>query len=124
QRAAALGVGGLSPLAYVLVLFALTRAPVSLVAPVRESSVVLGALLGARVLGEGDLAKRILAASAIAAGIAVLAEDDIRRTLVRIAHEIVEKNAGRPVALVGIHRRGAHLAQRLHALVADLLEIE
>ena len=26
----------------------------------------------------------------------------------RIAHEIVEKNAGRPVALVGIHRRGAH----------------
>ena len=40
----------------------------------------------------------------------VLDEDDIRRTLVRIAHEIVEKHAGRPVALVGIHRRGAHLA--------------
>jgi pyrimidine operon attenuation protein/uracil phosphoribosyltransferase len=54
----------------------------------------------------------------------VLAQDDIRRTLVRIAHEIVEKNAGRPVALVGIHRRGAHLAQRLHALVADLVEDE
>jgi drug/metabolite transporter (DMT)-like permease len=73
QRAAALGVGGLSPLAYVLVLFALTRAPVSLVAPVRESSVVVGALLGARVLGEGHLARRIVAASAIAAGIAALA---------------------------------------------------
>ena len=29
----------------------------------------------------------------------VLDDDDIRRTLVRIAHEIVEKNAGRPVAL-------------------------
>jgi len=54
----------------------------------------------------------------------VLAEDDIRRTLVRIAHEIVEKNAGRPVALVGIHRRGAHLAQRLHSLVADLVDDE
>jgi pyrimidine operon attenuation protein/uracil phosphoribosyltransferase len=54
----------------------------------------------------------------------VLDEDDIRRTLVRIAHEIVEKNAGRPVALVGIHRRGAHLAKRLHALVADLLETD
>jgi pyrimidine operon attenuation protein / uracil phosphoribosyltransferase len=54
----------------------------------------------------------------------VLDEDDIRRTLVRVAHEIVEKNAGRPVALVGIHRRGAHLAQRLHALVTDLLETE
>ena len=52
----------------------------------------------------------------------VLDEDDIRRTLVRIAHEIVEKNAGRPVALVGIHRRGAHLATRLHALVSDLLD--
>jgi pyrimidine operon attenuation protein/uracil phosphoribosyltransferase len=54
----------------------------------------------------------------------VLDEDDIRRTLVRVAHEIVEKNAGRPVALVGIHRRGAHLATRLHALVTDLLEHE
>ena len=52
----------------------------------------------------------------------VLDEDDIRRTLVRIAHEIVEKNSGRPVALVGIHRRGAFLAQRLHTLVCDLLE--
>src|SRR5688572_15059411 len=52
----------------------------------------------------------------------VLDEDDVRRTLVRIAHEIVEKHAGRPVALVGIHRRGAHLANRLHRLVTDLLE--
>jgi pyrimidine operon attenuation protein / uracil phosphoribosyltransferase len=54
----------------------------------------------------------------------VLDEDDVRRTLVRIAHEIVEKNAGRSVALVGIHRRGAHLARRLHRLVCDLLEQE
>ena len=54
----------------------------------------------------------------------VLDEDDIRRTLVRIAHEIVEKNAGRPVALVGIHRRGAHLAKRVHRLVCDLLDAD
>jgi pyrimidine operon attenuation protein / uracil phosphoribosyltransferase len=54
----------------------------------------------------------------------VLDEDDIRRTLVRIAHEIVEKNPGGDVALVGIHRRGAHLATRLHRLVSDLLERE
>jgi pyrimidine operon attenuation protein/uracil phosphoribosyltransferase len=54
----------------------------------------------------------------------VLDEDDVRRTLVRIAHEVVEKNAGRPVALVGIHRRGAHLATRLHRLVSDLLDQE
>ena len=52
----------------------------------------------------------------------VLDEDDIRRTLVRIAHEIVEKHADRPVALVGIHRRGAHLATRLHELVGDLTD--
>jgi pyrimidine operon attenuation protein / uracil phosphoribosyltransferase len=54
----------------------------------------------------------------------VLDEDDVRRTLVRIAHEIVEKNSGRAVALVGIHRRGAHLAKRVHRLVCDLLEQE
>ena len=54
----------------------------------------------------------------------VLDEDDIRRTLVRIAHEIVEKNSDGDVALVGIHRRGAHLATRLHRLVSDLLETE
>ena len=52
----------------------------------------------------------------------VLDEDDIRRTLVRIAHEIVEKNADGDVALVGIHRRGVHLASRVHRLVCDLLD--
>ena len=52
----------------------------------------------------------------------VLDEDDVRRTLVRIAHEIVEKNAGGAVALVGIHRRGVHLARRIHRLVCDLLD--
>lgn len=73
NRRAIVGVGTLSPLAFVLVLFALTRAPVSLVAPVRESSVVLGALLGAKVLDEGDPTRRVLAATAIAIGIAALA---------------------------------------------------
>jgi pyrimidine operon attenuation protein / uracil phosphoribosyltransferase len=52
----------------------------------------------------------------------VLDHDDMRRTLVRIAHEIVEKNRGGAIALVGIHRRGAALAQRLHALVSELLD--
>jgi pyrimidine operon attenuation protein/uracil phosphoribosyltransferase len=51
----------------------------------------------------------------------VLDEDDVRRTLVRIAHEIVEKNQGRNVAIVGVHRRGVHLARRVHELVCDLL---
>jgi pyrimidine operon attenuation protein/uracil phosphoribosyltransferase len=52
----------------------------------------------------------------------VLDHDDIRRTLVRIAHEIVEKNPDGEIALVGIHRRGAVLAQRLHALSSELLD--
>jgi pyrimidine operon attenuation protein/uracil phosphoribosyltransferase len=55
----------------------------------------------------------------------VLDGDDMRRTLVRIAHEIVEKNgadATEGLGLLGIHRRGAILARRLHLLLADLLE--
>ena len=55
----------------------------------------------------------------------VLDRDDIRRTLVRIAHEIVEKNAeAGELAIVGIHRRGALLAQRVHRLVEDLLDAQ
>jgi pyrimidine operon attenuation protein/uracil phosphoribosyltransferase len=55
----------------------------------------------------------------------VLDEDDMRRTLVRIAHEIVERNdEPGQLAIVGIHRRGAILARRIHALLTDLLERE
>ena len=52
----------------------------------------------------------------------VLDRSDLRRTLVRMAHEIVEKNPDGSIALVGIHRRGAILAHRLHALVSELLD--
>jgi pyrimidine operon attenuation protein / uracil phosphoribosyltransferase len=51
-----------------------------------------------------------------------LDRDDMRRTLVRIAHEIVEKNPDGAIALVGIHRRGAHLAKRLQPLTSELLD--
>jgi pyrimidine operon attenuation protein/uracil phosphoribosyltransferase len=51
----------------------------------------------------------------------VLERDDLRRTLRRIAHEIAEKNpASEGLALVGIHTRGAVLANRLQALVSEL----
>ena len=50
----------------------------------------------------------------------VLDRDDVRRSLARIAHEIVEGNQDQRLAVVGIHRRGAHLARRLHALVEEL----
>ena len=53
----------------------------------------------------------------------VLDGDDMRRTVVRIAHEIVERNGDHDrLAIVGIHRRGAILARRIHALLSDLLE--
>jgi pyrimidine operon attenuation protein/uracil phosphoribosyltransferase len=55
----------------------------------------------------------------------VLAEDDVRRALVRIAHEIAERNPREPqaqtLAIVGIHRRGAFLARRLQAQLSELL---
>jgi pyrimidine operon attenuation protein/uracil phosphoribosyltransferase len=52
----------------------------------------------------------------------VLAEDEVARALVRIAHEIAERNTGSSqVALVGIHRRGAILARRLQGLLAEAL---
>jgi len=51
----------------------------------------------------------------------VLDGEDMRRTLVRISHEIVEKTGGSSLAVVGIHRRGAVLAQRLRDLVAELV---
>jgi pyrimidine operon attenuation protein/uracil phosphoribosyltransferase len=49
----------------------------------------------------------------------------LRRTLVRIAHEIVEGNPDLTrVALVGVHTRGVHLAQRLRRLIAEFAEAE
>jgi pyrimidine operon attenuation protein/uracil phosphoribosyltransferase len=55
----------------------------------------------------------------------VLREEDVRRALTRIAHEIVERNPAQPApALVGIHTRGAFLARRLHELLEKLLDSE
>ena len=52
----------------------------------------------------------------------VLDHQGMRRTLMRIAHEIVEKNPDGAIAIVGIHRRGAVLAQRLHTLTCELVQ--
>lgn len=65
--------GVLSPLSYILVLAAVTIAPVSLVAPMREVSVVLVSLFGAFVLREGRPARRVGASLVVAGGIALLA---------------------------------------------------
>jgi drug/metabolite transporter (DMT)-like permease len=73
HRRQVLGVAVLSPLAYILVLFALAHAPVSYVAPARELSILVGAVAGITVLDEGHRRRRIAAALAIFAGIVALA---------------------------------------------------
>lgn len=69
----ALTVAVLSPLAYILVLFALQRAPVSLVAPIREVSVVLVSLAGSLLFKEAALGQRLVGAVVVLAGVAMLA---------------------------------------------------
>ena len=69
----AFGMALLSPVAYVLVLTAMTFTPVSYIAPAREVSIVIGAFLGARYLKESDGRRRGWAAAAMAAGVIALA---------------------------------------------------
>jgi drug/metabolite transporter (DMT)-like permease len=69
----ALVVALLSPLAYVLVLYAVTIAPLSHVAPAREVSMLFAALLGGHLLGEAERGWRLLGAVCIAGGVAALA---------------------------------------------------
>lgn len=73
HRLRVLGIALASPIAYILVLVAMSRARVSHVAPVRELSILFGAWFGARVLGEGDRARRRWAALAFVAGVLALA---------------------------------------------------
>jgi pyrimidine operon attenuation protein / uracil phosphoribosyltransferase len=51
----------------------------------------------------------------------VMDADRMERTLMRIAHEILERNRGlEDVALVGIRRRGVPLARRLAAILKSI----
>src|SRR6266571_6093880 len=66
-----------------------------------------------------------MATSAREAGKVLLDSEAIDRTLSRIAHEIIEQNDDLDtVALVGIHRRGVPLAQRLRRLIAERAGVE
>ncbi|MBN6732690.1 DMT family transporter [Burkholderia multivorans] len=61
-----------SPLAYVLVLTAMLSAPLALVAPLRESSIIIGSLLAYWLFREDHLARRIAGAVVVLAGIAAI----------------------------------------------------
>lgn len=63
----------LSPLAYVLVLYALRIAPVALVAPARELSIVIGSVIAWRVLHEPKPVRRLTGAAIVLAGVFALA---------------------------------------------------
>jgi len=69
----ALVLAAISPLGYILVLYAARLAPLSHVAPAREVSMLFAALLGGRLLGEGERGTRIAGAACIAAGVVGLA---------------------------------------------------
>jgi drug/metabolite transporter (DMT)-like permease len=65
-------VGVVSPISYVLVLYAMQVAPLSHVAPAREVSMLFAALLGGQLLGEGDRWARLAGAACIGAGVMAL----------------------------------------------------
>lgn len=62
----------LSPLAYMLVLWAMTLAPLSTVAPAREISILLGVIAGAKLFQEGRMLSRLGAAGLMLAGIVLI----------------------------------------------------
>lgn len=64
--------GALSPLAYVLVLVAVTMAPIALVAPLREISVVVVSVFGALVLREGRPGARIAVSALVITGVVLM----------------------------------------------------
>jgi drug/metabolite transporter (DMT)-like permease len=63
----------LIPLAYILVLTAMQFTPVSYVAPAREISILIGTAMGVRLLGEGDVPRRLAGACAMVLGVVGLA---------------------------------------------------
>ena len=51
----------------------------------------------------------------------IMDEDKIRRSLTRIAHEIIEKNKGtEDLVLIGIRSRGVPMAQRLNKIIEQI----
>lgn len=68
----ALVVGVLSPVSYVLVLVAMTMAPVSLVAPLRSTSIVIGSLAAWLLFREPAGGRRLGGAALVTAGVLVM----------------------------------------------------
>lgn len=69
----AIAIAILIPLSYILVLTAMQFTPVSYVAPAREISILIGTVMGARLLAEADAPRRLGAAGAMVLGVVALA---------------------------------------------------
>jgi len=53
----------------------------------------------------------------------IMSAEQLRRALVRISHEILERNE-HPVAIVGLHSRGVDLARRIAELISAIEGVE
>ncbi|MBC8290982.1 MAG: EamA family transporter [Planctomycetes bacterium] len=73
HRREVLAVAMLAPLSYILILTAMSFTPLSSVAPAREISILIGAIFGARFLGETHTTRRIIAAGLMVCGVVFLA---------------------------------------------------
>lgn len=73
HRKEALIVGILNPFAYLLILIAMSFTPVSYVAPAREISILVGVLMGSRLLAEGEFGRRLAGAGIMTLGVIALA---------------------------------------------------
>jgi drug/metabolite transporter (DMT)-like permease len=66
-------VAGLGPLAYILVLWAMTFTPLTYIAPLREVSILFGTFIGAKLLKETDGPRRLWAAGVMVIGVVAIA---------------------------------------------------
>jgi drug/metabolite transporter (DMT)-like permease len=66
----------LSAIAYALVIWAMSLAPMAHVSALRETSVIIAALIGTRLMREPFGRRRVLAASLVALGIILLQMSD------------------------------------------------
>lgn len=73
HRREVFGIGILDSLSYILFLVALAVGTVSNLAPVRQTSILIGAFMGARLLSEEASRRRLVAAAVMLAGLVALA---------------------------------------------------
>jgi len=73
HRLEVIGVAILAPASYILILTAMSFTPLSSVAPSREISILIGAVLGTKFLGEQHTLRRLFAAGMMVCGVVSLA---------------------------------------------------